>query len=184
MKGCGDECATKVHHLNETDIYIPHQRFSHLGNFQQRQWVLDYLHSNTSKETKETIFVILGKAVCLPVWLSVLGLKKSHYYEVRKEFLTGVLFLERLSSATMHRAKSYKAIAWMQLYFDQVGDQIPDRMAIHLLSFLTHGMVYSRMREELEQSGEEVISQSHFYQLWSSEFPHVSVPKVCLYLIQ
>ena len=55
---------------------------------------------------------------------------------------------------------------------------MPDRMAVHLPSFLTHGMVYGRMREELEQIGEGVISSSHFYNLWASEFPYVSIPKV------
>ena len=155
MKGCSNECATKVHHLNETDIFVAHQRFSHLGNFQQRQWVLDYLHTNTCKETNGTIFVISGKAVCLSVWLSVLGLKKSRYYDVCKEFLRGVLFFEHLSGTTMHRPKFYKAIAWMQHCFNQVGDQMPDQLAIYLPSFLTHGLLYGRMKEELEQSWEK-----------------------------
>lgn len=56
---------------------------------------------------------------------------------------------------------------------------MPDRMAVHLPSFLTNAAVHLRMKEELEGSGRHVISQSHFYNLWSSEFPHVSIPKVC-----
>lgn len=119
-----------------------------------------------------------GKNVCLPIWLSVLDLSKSRYYEVRQSFLQGALFVERLSSPTAHQRKSFEAIAWMQQYFSQVGDCMPDRMAIHLPSFLTNASVYSRMKEELEASGQQVISQSHFYSLWSTEFPHVSIPKV------
>ena len=94
LNGCSNECAGKVHHLSETDIWVAHQRFAHLGNFQQRQWVLGYQHSNTSSELKETNFVISGKVACLSMWLSVLGLSRSRYYEVRKEFANGVLFLK------------------------------------------------------------------------------------------
>jgi hypothetical protein len=130
----------------------------------------------------ETSFSVCGKNVCLPIWLSVLDLSRSRFYEVRQSFLQGALFIERISSPTAHQCKSFEAIAWMQQYFTQIGDSMPDRMALHLPSFLTNANVYSRMKEELEASGRQVISQSHFYNLWSVEFPHVSIPKVCFRL--
>lgn len=55
---------------------------------------------------------------------------------------------------------------------------MPDRMAVHLPSYLTNVLVYIRMKEELEGRGEEVISQAHFYSLWKDEFSHVTIPKV------
>ena len=140
--------------------------------------MLDYLHSNTSKTERETSYFVCGKNVCLTIWLSVLDLSKSRFYEVRQSFLQGALFVERLSSPTAHQRKSFEALAWMRHYFSQVGDCMPDRMALHLPCFLTNATVYARMREELEGSGQQVISQSHFYSLWSTEFPHVSIPKV------
>ena len=166
------------HHLSLTDIWTARQRFDHLGAFQQRQWVLNYLHSNCSKETKEVVFLLSGKSVCFPVWLAALGLSKSRYYEVRKEFASGILFIERVTSPKSRLPKSYDAVAWMRRYFNQVGDHMPDRMAIHLPSFLTNALVYSRMKEELEAKNQTVISVSHFYNLWTTEFPHVSIPKV------
>lgn len=66
----------------------------------------------------------------------------------------------------------------MQNYFNQVDDFLPDRMAIHLPSFLINALVYSRMKEELEATGRQVVCQSHFYNLWTTEFPRVSIPKV------
>ena len=178
LDGCGEKCAQSQHYLSMSDIWTAHQRFQHLGSFQQRQWVLDYLHSNSSKESKETIFLIVGKSVCLPVWLGVLGLSKSRLYEVRKAFHDGILFVERLTSSKFHQHKSYEAIAWMRQYFNQIGDHMPDRMAIHLPSFLTHSNVYGRMKEDLESRNKSVISCSHFYNLWTSEFSHVTIPKV------
>ena len=183
LNGCNERCAEGVHHLSECDVWLTYQRFNHLGCHQQRQWVLDYLHNNTSKADLETIFFVCGKHVCVAVWLSVLSLSKSRFYEVRQSFLDGALFVERLASPTTHQRKSCEAIAWMQHYFDQVGDHMPDRMAIHLPSFLTNAAVHLRMKEELESSGRHVNSQSHFYNLWSSEFPHVSIPKVCVAVI-
>jgi hypothetical protein len=179
VNGCNEKCATSVHHLSESDVWLTNQRFSHLSCFQQRQWVLDYLHSNTSKADRETFFFMCGKNVCLPIWLSVLDLSKSRFYEVRQSFLNGALFVERLTSPITHRPKSCEAIAWMDHYFSQVGDCMPDRMAVHLPSFLTNAAVHLRLKEELEASGRPVISQSHFYNIWSTEFPHVSIPKVC-----
>ena len=179
IHGCHQQCATNCHHLCETDIWLTHKRFSHLSSFHQRQWVLDYLHTNTSTSDGETVFFVCGRAVCLPIWLAILGIGKSRFYEIRQSFIKGALFLERLTSPISHQPKSCEAIAWMQNYFSQIGDYMPDHMAVHLPSFLTNLLVYTQMKEELESSGRQVISQSHFYNLWTSEFPHVSIPKVC-----
>lgn len=122
VNGCNERCAAIFHHLSESDVWLTSQRFSHLGCYQQRQWVLDYLHNNTSKADRETFFFVCGKNVCLPIWLSVLDLSKSRFYEIRQSFLDGALFVERLTSPTTHQPKSCEAIAWMRHYFSQVGD--------------------------------------------------------------
>lgn len=67
LNGCNERCAGCTHHLSESDIWLTHQRFSYLGSYQQRQWVLDYLHSNTSKSDMESFFFVCGKSVCIIV---------------------------------------------------------------------------------------------------------------------
>lgn len=178
MDGGCESCVKDKHHVSETDIWITRKRFATLGPFQQRQWVLDYLHTNTSTEDRETIFIVSGKSVCLNVWLRILGLSRSRYYEVRRLFNRGAIRIERLVSPKSHQNKSYEAIAWMEFYFNQVGDHLPDRMAIHLPSFLTNSLVFNRMNEDFTARRLPVISQSHFYKLWATEFPHVTIPKV------
>ena len=179
ISDCQEKCASSLHLLNETDVWITHQRFKHLGHLNQRKWVLDYLHTNTCRDTNEITFCLCGKTVCLRVWLAVLGLSKSRFYEIRKAYLDGSLSIEKVSNPILRRSKTYEAISWMRHYFEQVGDHMPDRMAIHLPSFLTNSAVYDRMKEEFEADGHPVISQSHFFNLRRTEFPHVSIPKVC-----
>lgn len=176
---CEDNCIQTVHQVSESDIWMTRKRFTGLSSIQQRQWVLDYLHTNTNSESMITMFTVCGKKVCLPVWLAILGLSRSRFYEVRQIFTSGGLQIERLVSPKCHQTKSLNAIAWMDLYFNQIGDHLPDKMAIHLPSFLTNKMIYERLISEFRAKGEDHISSSHFYKLWSEEFPHVSIPKVC-----
>lgn len=154
------------------------QRFQHLDALHQRQWVLDYLHTNTSRTTNETIFFLASKPVCQTLWLHALGLSKTRFYEVKKSYNAGVLFFERVISPNGRREKSNSAVAWMRLYFEQIGDRMPDRLAIHLPSFLTQSAVYMRMKEDFKTTNQPVVSNSQFHHLWTTEFPHVSIPKV------
>jgi hypothetical protein len=74
--------------------------------------------------------------------------------------------------------KTNKAVAWLQNYFDLIGDHLPQRMVIHLPSNLTKLFIFQRMVEDFK-SREEVthISQSGFFKLWEEHFSHVSIPK-------
>ena len=55
---------------------------------------------------------------------------------------------------------------------------MPDRMAVHLPSFLNNTLVYNRMKEEFKERREEFVCKSQFLRLWNEEFPQVSIPKV------
>lgn len=179
-EGCSQNCVQDIHHLGDSDIWVTRNRFSTLSAFQQRQWLLDYMHLHTTSATGSMNYIVSGKDVCLPVWLSVLGLSKSRFYDVKRLFNQGAVRIERLVSPKPHSPKSQEAIAWMEFYFNQVGDHLPDRMAIHLPSFLTTNLVYRRMSEEFASKKQAIISQSHFYKLWSTEFRHVTIPKVIM----
>ncbi len=174
VSGCeSKQCVSAKHHLTITDVWTARQRFDHLGQFQQRQWVLDNFHTN------DTNFYIAGKAVCKPVWLATLGLSRSRFHEIKKSYNDGVLFFEQIKSPKSRMEKSHESVAWMKQFFDKVGDKMPDRLAIHLPSFMTQTSVYSRMKEDLLTQNLPVISSSHFYNLWAADFPHVTIPKVC-----
>lgn len=173
ISGCESKaCASTTHHLTIVDVWTARQRFDHLGHFQQRQWVLDYFHTNG------TNFYIAGKPVCKAVWLATLGLSRSRFHDVKKSYNDGVLFFEQIKSPKSRMEKSLDSVAWMRQFFHKVGDKMPDRLAIHLPSFMTQTSVYSRMREDLSTQNLPVISSSHFYNLWAADFRNVTIPKV------
>ena len=77
--------------------------------------------------------------------------------------------------------KVTQAKAWMSQYFNRVGDHMPHVKQIHLPHCLTKKDFYQKMRNELEGQGipeSEIISPSHFYQIWKKFFSHVVIPEV------
>lgn len=104
--GCSIACASKLHNLSEADIWVTSQHFKRLGSKQQRQWILDYLHLNTPQADKTaTVHMLCGKTVCLQVWLAVLELSMSRYYEVRRLFLEGAHQIEGPANLKLNRVK-------------------------------------------------------------------------------
>lgn len=155
LNGCSTACASKLHNLSEADIWVTSQHFKRLGSKQQRQWILDYLHLNTPQADKTaTVHMLCGKTVCLQVWLAVLELSMSRYYEVRRLFLEGAHQIEGPANLKSHQTKSCEALAWMNSYFE-------------------------RMKEDLQGRDVLAISQSQFYTLWKQQYSHVTIPKVC-----
>lgn len=73
--------------------------------------------------------------------------------------------------------KSQKAIAWMESYFDRVGDKRPDKHGIYLPTCLTEKAIYGNMVDEL---GEEAVCFSQFNRIFRVNFPTVTIPKVIL----
>ena len=83
MNGCGSQnCATKVHMINEYDILNAHSQFSSKSIQEQSLWIVQYLathcpsNTNGEKDIKKIPFYIHGRAVCLSIWLQTLHCKK------------------------------------------------------------------------------------------------------------
>ena len=117
---------------------------------------------------------LCGKNVCLPVWLAVLSISSSRFYEVRREFMDGMIQPAPKRSRSL-AVKSQQAIAWMESYFDRIGDKRPDKDGIYLPTCLTEKAIYDKMVEELQ---ERVVCFSQFNKIFRKSFSHVSIPKV------
>lgn len=188
MRGCGERCTAKVHDLTEHDVLIAHSAFWSKTCAEQRQWLLDYFVNHCpnnpagEKDPKSMPFLLCGRVVCQAVWLSVLSVSTTRFYEIRKEFMVGKSCIEvgscRRSRSLSH--KSLEGIAWMRSYFERVGDKRPDKDGIYLPTCLTEKAIFSVMVEELYGGdSSKSMSFSQFNKLFRSHFPNVTIPKVC-----
>ena len=155
LNGCKEQCITQVHGLTELDVLRAHHTFSTKSSNQQRQWLLDYFVSHCPmdkdgrKNPKIMKFVLSGQNVCQPVWMAVLMIRSSRFYELRKEFLDGKFLVEQEKRSRSLSSKSMQCIAWMENYFERIGDKRPDADGIYLPSCLTERMIYAFMVEEM-----------------------------------
>ena len=183
INGCQEQCATEQHHLHPIDILSYHNHFTQLPRPARRQWVLDYLNTHSSHDTSSgepvTIYLIGGKPVCRPLWIATLGISNSLYYEVRKLFQNGhVRITKEIQRAPLQRTS--EAIAWMDTFFNLIGDHMPHRIAVHLPSSLSKSAVYQRMVAEMTgRSKDSIISLPQFFKVWDEHFRQVTIPKVC-----
>jgi len=72
--------------------------------------------------------------------------------------------------------KTKSALSWLDIFAGHFGDKMPAEERIHLPMCLTREEVYAQMLEET--SKKNVLSQSHFYKVWSTERPNITIPKV------
>ena len=96
-------------------------------------------------------YILGGRQVCQPAWLAIFGLSVSRFYSIRSDFIAG----REVATGTVAKRtrtiapKSRSAIAWMQSYFDRVGDKRPDSDGIYLPTCLTERAIYNQMIKEL-----------------------------------
>ena len=68
-----------------------------------------------------------------------------------------------------------------KVYFNLIGDKMPNTCQIHLPSWETQKVIHTHYCEDMLQQGieqEEVAGLSLFYKIWTENFSHVVIPKV------
>ena len=186
LNGCAEACATNVHELSEFDILQAHARFCSKSSHQEkRQWLFDYCATHCpltnfgEKDPSKMTFVLSGREVCQPLWLATLSVSSSRFYEIRKEFMSGGQSQLSTKKGRSPSTKTLQAIAWMTSYFERIGDKRPDKDGIYLPTCLTVKSMYGHMIESLYKDDEEnAVCFSQFSNLYRTEFPNVSIPKV------
>jgi hypothetical protein len=110
--------------------------------------------------------MVYSKPVCSKGFAILLGTTERRLDRIRqsREVAHGNIGVKRPSD------KTRDASAWMENYFSNMGDHMPDSNRIHLPSFLTKREVYIKMCADLYEDGiKQVISLSTFYDLWDRE---------------
>lgn len=185
LNGCSENCTSEVHGLTEFDVLLAHSTFYCKSYAEQRQWLLDYFLSHCpngslgEKEPRNMQYLLCGRVVCQRVWLTTLSISTSRFYEIRKDFMGGIVITEAEKRSRSLAPKSLEAIAWMKTYFERIGDKRPDKDGIYLPTCLTEKMIYDTMVEDV-YSGKQssAVCFSQFNKIYRQHFPNVTIPKV------
>lgn len=116
-----------------------------------------------------------GQELC--AFRMVYGLRYNRFAAIKLKHCGGAIVSEH------GRVGSIRAISWLRMFFDKVGDHMPMKRHIHLPSCLTKADVYFLAHDDLSQGGLECCARVTFYKIWSEEFPHVKIPRVSYYYV-
>ena len=181
---CSQQC---LQNLTANEVLKLYTQFKVLNAVQQRQWLVDKLNENTccntSSQKDETTYIVTGKAVCKTAWCQVLQISPKRVSLAMKVVKEGqISSLEHGNKGKKRPTlKTEDARAWMEKYFNMLGDHMPHIDQIHLPSWDSQKFVYQRYKDDMLLQGyrsEEVISLRTFYRLWTDEFPKVVIPEV------
>ena len=189
FSGCGTKCATSIHGLCNHDILRAHSFFENRSRQEQNDYIIQFLVTNCpydeygDRNIKNMNFTIQGKAVCMKLWLEILSLSTSRFYRLRQQFIT---FGGLTSIAKARRSlapRTLECIAWMEHYFERMGDKRPDKAdAVYLPTCLTEKKLHEIYIEDVYQGDKtKAICRSTFNSLFNTNFKHVTIPKVSMY---
>ena len=107
------------------------------------------------------------------------GLLYNRFTAIKLKHSGGTILVEHgRVGRGRHGDSSIRAISWLRMFFDKVGDRMPMKNDLHLPSCLTKADVYALAFDDLSQGGLECCALATFYKIWTEEFPHVKIPKV------
>ena len=144
-------------------MLLAHSIFSSKSVSGQREWLLEYFSThcpiqNGEKDLKGMKYLVSGRSVCQQLWQATMCVSTSRFYEVRKDFISGVGSKPK-KKAKQIASKSMRTIEWMRSYFERIGDKRPDKDGIYLLSCLTESAIYSIMIKDVPESSVVCFSQ-------------------------
>ena len=184
---CGSRCLAR---LSLLELESCRKTFQNRTYIEQRQYLLDTLSVTAlctegeegSKNLECNQLKLAGKSLCKVAFLRVLEVSEKRMRNVTRLYVEGAtisrprLYLQRRNSS-----KLSTAVAWMERYFNRLGDKMPHLQQLHLPSFLSKKMVYELMVQDLSDEGlckPDIISSSHFYAVWKDKFHNCIIPKV------
>lgn len=106
---------------------------------------------------------------------SSLSISNRRLEEALKWFTNGLVIAgENKLNSLGQRHRTNGAKAWMRLFFNRVGDKMPDTLAINLPSYLDNRIIYGYLKDGFSPLGEKIICYSQFCCIKNFDFPDVS----------
>ena len=150
---------------------------------EQNQYIISYFHEHSSSGAGSILFNVGGKEVCKRCWRLAYGVRNKRFANLLKKFDDGVLKIEHgRQGITQPMESTIRAISWMRIFFNKLGDKMPTKNCINLPSCLTKADVYGLAYDDLTEGNMSCPSPSTFNRLWSTEFSNVVIPKVRMHV--
>ena len=167
--------------LSQYCIESLQKNFYALSEIEQVQKVLTYMNEHRRTDGS-VLYSVGGQEVCETAFRMAYGLRYNRFAAIKLKHSGGAILAEHgRVGRGRHGDSSIRAISWLRMFFDKVGDRMPTKDDIHLPSCLTKSDVYSLACDDLSQGGLECCSLVTFYKIWTEEFPHVKIPNVSYY---
>lgn len=149
----------------------------------QRKYVLNWFESN-QPEDGVFAYTISGINVCWSAWTKVLGITRRRFFELKKDFLLGRRSEQHGASLTTRDKPHEEAVVnFLDRYFEENCDFMPNSRTWHLTSSTSKGEIYEEFKLTMEATGQPVCSESFFRKIWKERYSHVKIPKVGLFIV-
>jgi len=146
----------------------------------QRKMILDWFDNNQPERGTFT-YTISGLPVCWSAWTRTLGITIRRFYNLKADYLKGRVSEKHGSFANIpYSDETDKVIRFLDRYFKEQCDYMPNTTNWHLSSNTKKSDVYQDMCRAMEAKGMSVCSNATFTKVWNTHFSHVKIPKVNL----
>ena len=135
----------------------------------------------TSQGVISTRHFVAGKEICPAAWCKVFCIS----YRTLRRMEQKIPLAEGVEHGNCGKkrknTKTEAALAWMDRYFNLVGDKMPDSNQIHLPCWENQKDINYRYCCDPKARGsmeEDLLGISMFYKVWTNNFSNVVIPEV------
>ena len=141
----------------------------------RRQWLLERIKASRHSKSKP-LFVVeeAGVALCQRGFMSLYGVSKYTYYNIKQEAIKGAEHSSGNSKNREHSARFIIALNWLEEYATFHGDRMPNTDKILLPYKTRKSIIYGQYKQEHKAP----IHITSFLQMWQEYFPHLRIKKV------
>ena len=179
---CSDLC---LRHLTASDIITTKANCFSMTASEQRVYLFNKLKEGSCesnpKGVLKTKFFIAGKEVCGTAWAQIYDISARTLSRMLKQLKDKEDVTHGNLGKRRANTKAESASAWMGVYFNLIGDKMPDKDQVHLPSWETQKDIHSRYAQDMKERGmsdEDILGISMFYKIWTDHFPKVVIPQV------
>ena len=175
---CNQLC---LRHLTATDIISSKANFVSMTATQQKQYLFEKIKEGSCEcdpksGTVATKFFVAGKEICGTAWAQVYGISSRTLHRMLKQLANKEEATHGNVGKKRANTKAESVSAWMDAYFNLIGDKMPDKNQIHLPSWETRKDIYNRYFGDMKDRGmseEEIAGISVFYKIWTDQFSNL-----------